>query len=365
MCNFLRIFALGGNEVAPTDVVDPKTGKTINMDLPAQWRRAAKTCELLADIIQNCPDDYFIVTHGNGPQVGNILLRSEYSLPILPPIPLDIIVADTQGAMGFMLAHITNILRIKGIKKHLASIITQVLVDPDDPDFKDPSKFIGPTYTREEIFSKKRDGQLYKIYNQTDQGEEIWRRVVGSPKPIDIIEIEIIEANLKAGVIPIAVGGGGIPVCKVEPKIKGEEEIYECRHGITFRRPRQTGRSADVYSGVDAVIDKDLASSLLGAKLIRRAAQRGEDLKAELTIFTNVDGAKLNFGKPNQKDLRLLTADEAQKFYDEGHFPNGSMGPKILAAINFVRGGGNKVHISTITSFYDTLKGKAGTTIVS
>jgi carbamate kinase len=361
----LRIFALGGNEVAPTDIIDPKTGKTINPDIPAQWRRAATTCNLLSEIILKDPDDYYILTHGNGPQVGNILLRSEYSLPILPAIPLDVIVADTQGAMGFMLAHTSNALRMRGINKPFATIVTQVVVDPDDPDFKDPSKFIGPALTREQAFEKKREGQLFKLYKTSEKGEEIWRRVVGSPKPIDILEIDVIEANLNVGIIPVAVGGGGIPVYPVKPKIENGEEIYECRHGITFKRPHQSETLAAVYSGVDAVIDKDLASSLLGTMLIDRAAKRGEDLEAEFIIFTNVDGAKLNFGKPDQKDLRLLTTKEARKFYDEGNFPSGSMGPKIKAAINFVEGGGKKSYITEVARYQDTLAGKAGTVIVS
>ena len=360
----LRIFALGGNEVAPTDIVDPATGKTINPDIPAQWKRAAKTCDLLSEIIQTYPDDYFVVTHGNGPQVGNLLLRSEYSLPILPPIPLDVMVADTQGAMGFMLAHIANALRIRGIKKELVTIVTQVVVDPNDPDFKDPSKFIGPAFTHEQAFEKEREGQLFKLYKKNNQGEEIWRRVVGSPKPIDIVEIEVIEANLKAGFIPIAVGGGGIPVRPVESRMDGGEEIYECRHNITFRRACRSKKAAAVYSGVDAVIDKDLASSLLGTMLIRRAAERKEDLEADFTIFTNVDGAKLNFGESNQEDLRRLTTGEAQQLCDEGHFPAGSMEPKIQAAINFVRGGGKKAYITTVELFRETLAGNAGTTIV-
>ncbi len=360
----LRIFALGGNEVAPTDIVDPETGKTINPDIPAQWRRAAKTCDLLSEIIQKNPDDYYILTHGNGPQVGNILLRSEYSLPIMPPIPLDTIVADTQGAMGFMMAHVANALRVRGINKGLATIVTQVVVDPDDPDFKDPTKFIGPSFTHEEVSEKERELQLFKLYKKNDQGEEIWRRVVGSPKPIDIVEIEVVEANLKAGFISIAVGGGGIPVVPVKPGIADGEEIYECRHEIVFRRPHQSETSAAVYSGVDAVIDKDLASSLLGEMLIRRAAERKEDLEAEFTIFTNVDGAKLNFGEPNQKDLRLLTANEAQQLCDKGHFPAGSMKPKVQAAVNFVLGGGNKAYITTVELFRETLAGNAGTTIV-
>lgn len=360
----LKIFALGGNEVAPTDIVDPKTGKTINPDIPAQWRRAAKTCNLLSEIIQQNPDDYYILTHGNGPQVGNILLRSEYSLPILPPIPLDVIVADTQGAMGFMLAHIANALRIRGIKKELVTIVTQVVVDPDDPDFKDPTKFIGPSFTHEQAFENEREGQLFKLYKKDDRGEEIWRRVVGSPKPIDVVEIEVIEANLKAGFIPVAVGGGGIPVCPVKPRIVDGDEIYECRHDVTFKRAYQSKKAAAVYSGVDAVIDKDLASSLLGTKLIRRAAENKEDLDAEFTIFTNVDGAKLHFGEPNQKDLRLLTVNEAQQLHDQGNFPAGSMGPKIQAAIDFVRGGGKKAYITSVELFRETLAGSAGTTIV-
>jgi carbamate kinase len=360
----LSIFALGGNEVAPTDIVDPKTGKTINPDIPAQWRRAAKTCDLLSEIIEKNPDDYYILTHGNGPQVGNILLRSEYSLPILPPIPLDVIVADTQGAMGFMLAHMGNALRVRGINKGLATIVTQVVVDPDDPDFKDPTKFIGPAFTHEQAFEKKREGQVFKLYKKDDKGKEIWRRVVGSPKPMDIVEIEVIEANLKAGCIPIAVGGGGIPVCTVKPGIADGEETYTCRHEIVFKRARQSGTPAAVYSGVDAVIDKDLASSLLGTMLVGRAAERNEELEAEFTVFTNVDGAKLNFGKPDQKDLRLLTVAEAQELHDQGSFPAGSMGPKIQAAINFVLGGGKKAYITAVPSYHETLAGNAGTTIV-
>ena len=364
MNRLLRIFALGGNEVAPTGIVDPKTGKTINPDIPAQWRRAAKTCNLLAEIIKERPDDYFIVTHGNGPQVGNILLRSEFSLPILPPIPLDVCVADTQGAMGFMLAHIANALRVKGISKSLGTIVTQVVVDPDDPDFQDPSKFIGPALTREQALEKEKEGQPVKLYKKNELGEEIWRRVVGSPKPIDIVEIDIIEANLNFGIIPVAVGGGGIPVSFVRPRIESGEEIYECRNEIIFKRPYKGESPAAVYSGVDAVVDKDLASSLLGTLLIDRASKRGENLEAEFTIFTDVDGAKLNFGEPDQKDLRILTVKEAQKFYDEGIFPGGSMGPKIKAVINFIKGGGRKAFISKVDLFHETLKGDAGTTIV-
>jgi carbamate kinase len=275
-----------------------------------------------------------------------------------------VIVAITQGGMGIMLSHISNALRVLGINKPHATILTQVVIDPEDPAFRDPSKFIGPAYTREEAFNRKREGQTFKLYKFNERGEELWRRVVGSPKPVDIVEIEVIEASLKAGIILVAVGGGGIPVRSVKPRIVNGEEIYVCRYEITFNRPFRKETSAVVYSGVDAVIDKDLASSLLGTILIRRAAERGEDLAADLTIFTNVDGAKLNFGEPNQKDLRLLTVDEAKKLFDEGYFPAGSMGPKIQAAINFIRGGGKKAYITAVASYRETLAGKAGTTIV-
>ena len=359
----LRIFALGGNEVAPTDIVDPGTGKTINPDIPAQWRRAARTCELLADIIGDAPDDHYIVTHGNGPQVGNILLRSDYSLPILPPIPLDVIVADTQGAMGFMMLHIGSALRIRGIDRPVAAIVTQVVVDPRDPDFKDPSKFIGPAYTRDQVVERQGADERYKLYRHNGN-TEIWRRVVGSPRPMDIVEIATIESNLKAGVIPIAVGGGGIPVYPVKPKRVDETEVFECRHGITFARKDGKRKPLNIYSGVDAVVDKDLATSLMGALLIERAAARGEKLEAELTILTNVDGAKRGFGRPDQEDLPLLSAAEARDLYDEGLFPSGSMGPKILAAVDFVRRGGRRAYITRVDAYRETLAGRAGTTIV-
>jgi len=360
----LKIFALGGNEVAPTDIIDPKTGKTINPDIPAQWKRAARACELLADIIEAAPDDDYVVTHGNGPQVGNILLRSDYSLPILPPIPLDVIVADTQGAMGYMLLHIGNALRAKGIRRPVAAIVTQVVVDPLDPDFKDPSKFIGPGYSPNQIEEKEGSPERYKRYHKNG-GREIWRRVVGSPKPVDIVEIDTIEANLRAGVIPIAVGGGGIPVHPVQPQKTPAGEVFPCRHSIVFEKRCGSGNPVpDIYSGVDAVIDKDLATSLMGALLMERAAQRGEHLTAELTILTNVDGVKRNFGKPDQADLRQLNAAEAQQLYDQGLFPSGSMGPKVLAAIEFVCRGGQRAFITEVSAYEDTVAGRAGTTIL-
>lgn len=352
----LRIFAFGGNEVSPTDITDPKTGKTIVPDIALQWQKTADTCRLVADILEAHPEDLFILTHGNGPQVGNILLRSEYSRDILHPIPLDICGADTQGAMAYMLAQLNNELSVRGINKKAAGIVTQVVVNRDDKGFKDPTKFVGPAYTKEEALKRKEEnGWDVKLYKQNAKGEEVWRKVVPSPEPTDIVEIEAVEALLKAGMVPITVGGGGIPVVEVA----GRNGLYATNYGIEF----EGGDNAKVYRGVEAVIDKDLASALLGTMLIKRAKERGEELDVSLTIFTGEDGAKLNYQKDNQVDLRKLTASEAEELYNEGNFPAGSMGPKIKATIEFIKNGGTIAYITKTDLFEETLKGKSGTTI--
>ncbi len=361
----LRIFALGGNEVSPSGKIDPKTGKLIIPDLPEQWQRTAETCKLLAKIIAEDPNDYYVITHGNGPQVGNILLRAEYSQPILHLLPLDVCDADTQGAMGYMLAQLTNDLRVLGIDRIAAETVTRVVVDETDPEYAAPSKFIGPSYSKEDAL-KKRDNEGYKMkfYKLNEQREEIWRRVVPSPKPIDIVEIEIIETNLHAGIIPIAVGGGGIPVKKVKPELYNGEEIYSCNYNIIYKRKYNSLLSPiDIYTGVEAVVDKDLASSLLGSMLIQRAKNRGEELEAELIIFTDVDSVKLNFQKPGQKDIRKASTNELKQLMDNNIFPRGSMAPKIEAAINFVSSGGRRAYITKASLYYETLAGRAGTTI--
>ncbi|MFA6583814.1 MAG: carbamate kinase [Elusimicrobiaceae bacterium] len=357
MKKVLRIFAFGGNEVSPTGITDPKTGKSIVPDIPMQWQKTADTTKLVADILEKHPQDLFVLTHGNGPQVGNILLRSENSRDILHPIPLDICGADTQGAMAYMLAQLNNELAVRGISKKAAGIVTQVVVNKDDKGFKDPTKYVGPAYSKAEAMERhEKNGWDVKCYKKNDKGEEVWRKVVPSPDPIDIVEIEAVEALLNAGMVPITVGGGGIPVVETEGK-NGE---YKTNYDITFK-----GKSgAKVYRGVEAVIDKDLASALLGTMLLKRAKENGQTLDVSLTIFTGEDGAKLNYQKPNQVDLRKLTVAEAQDLYDKGNFPAGSMGPKIKAAIEFVRNGGSVAYISKTELFEETLKGKAGTTIV-
>ena len=357
----LRIFAFGGNEVSPTGERDPKTGKAVVADIAMQWRRTAETCRFIAGIVERHQGDLFILTHGNGPQVGNILLRSEYSRPILHGVPLDVCGADTQGAMAYILAQLNNELSVRGIAKKVCGIVTQIEVDSEDPDFKTPSKYIGPAYSKEEAVARRdNDGWQVKLYKKDSAGSEVWRRVVASPVPKKVLEIEAVEAALKAGLIPIAAGGGGIPVVRVKPDSAG---AYGCNYGVSFRGPA----SAEVYTGVEAVIDKDLASALLGASLLSRAKARGEKLEASLTIFTGEDGAKLNYQTPQQVDLRKLTVGQADELLSRNPcpFPAGSMGPKIKAAVAFVKAGGTSACITKTELFEAALKGEAGTTITA
>ncbi|MCK5429673.1 MAG: carbamate kinase, partial [Anaerolineales bacterium] len=342
----LRIFAFGGNEVSPSGLKD-ENGKAINPDIAMQWQRTKKTCEFVADIMKEHPQDTYIITHGNGPQVGNVLLRAEYSRPILPSLPLDVCGADTQGSMGYMMAQLlTNELKLRGINKIAAETVTQVLVDGDDPDFKNPSKFIGSSYTKDEAAKRKeQNGWNVKLYKRDREGNEIWRRVVPSPVPKTIIEIDIIEKNIEAGIIPICVGGGGVPVIE----IKRESGIYNANYGISY----QSQDDVRLLKGVEAVIDKDLASALLGKLLLEKAKARGEEIEISLTIFTGEDGAKLNYQKPDQADLRKLNLSELEKIYfsEPCPFPSGSMGPKIKAIIEFLRFGGNIAYITKTDLF--------------
>ncbi|MCX5785650.1 MAG: carbamate kinase [Elusimicrobia bacterium] len=364
----IRIFAFGGNEVAPVGLKDPKSGKAINPDIAMQWQRTADTCKLVADIFQQHPEDLYVMTHGNGPQVGNVLMRAELCRDTLPPLPLDVCVADTQGAMAYMLGQLNNELNIRGIDNILAGIVTQVVVDKDDPDFKSPSKYIGPSYSREEADQRvKENGWVMKLYKKDAQGAEIWRRVVPSPVPTDIVEIDAIEALLAKGIVPVTVGGGGIPVREVLPEEEAGKEVYTCNYGVKFSKAARAGsKPLKMYTGVEAVIDKDLASALLGVMLMKRARARGEEVEVSLTIFTGEDGAKLNYQKPDQRDLRVIKVSELAAIYnqDPPPFPAGSMGPKIKAVIEFVKHGGSVAYISRTDLFEETLKGRAGTTVL-
>lgn len=358
----LKIFALGGNEISPSDTFNIETKKLMLPGLPEQWKRTFITCEQIAKIIKEAPNDFYIITHGNGPQVGNLLLNSNN---IDMNSEIDVCDADTQGSMGYMLSQLTNSLSILGINKVAAETITKVVVDENDPAFSSPSKFIGPSLNQKEAMEKQqRENRPYMFYKKDKTGNGLWRWVVPSPDPIDIVEIDIIEANLSAGIIPIAVGGGGIPVIKVKPDIIDGYEIYKCKFGITYRRKFSLNNfPVNIYSGINAVVDKDLSSSLLGVKLLKKLKARGEKINAELFIFTDIDGVKLNYQQRDQIDLKHLSLNEARKLYKENIFPAGSMGPKIKAAVNFLEGGGRRVVISNSDFYMDTLNGKSGTII--
>jgi len=263
-----------------------------------------------------------VLVHGNGPQVGNLLLKNELAKEVVPAMPLYVCVSNTQGSLGLGLQQqLKNSLKKAGIDKDIVTMITQVVVDPSDPAFTNPTKPIGPFYTEEEA-KKLIVQQGYHMVEDSGRG---WRRVVPSPVPQRIVEATAIKKALEQDMIVIAAGGGGIPV------MEENGELY----------------------GVDGVIDKDLAALKLAL-----------EVKADiLFLLTGVSKVAINFGKTNQKLLDNITADEAEKYYQEGHFPPGSMGPKIRAAIDFVRAGGQKAVIGLLEEALSAVEGKAGTTI--
>ncbi len=315
MSNKLAVVAVGGNSLI-TDKHHP--------DVPHQWDAVRETCRHLADMVEN--GWTLVVTHGNGPQVGYILRRNELASHEVHPTPLDVIGADTQGSIGYMLQQaLRNELNSRGIDKPVVSVVTQVLVDRDDPGFKNPTKPIGSFM--EEADARKFEAEGWQVVEDAGRG---WRRVVASPIPLEVVEQDAIQTLTSAGNIVIAVGGGGIPV--VQNK-KGE--LRE-------------------LSGVFAVIDKDRASALL-------AQQIGADL---LLISTAVEKVALNFGKPDEKWLDHMTLAEAKTYMAEGtHFAKGSMAPKIEAVITFLEAGGKKALITDPANIARALRGETGTFI--
>ncbi|MFH1009757.1 MAG: carbamate kinase [bacterium] len=307
------VVALGGNAISKPGVSDTIANQF------------SHTREALRGVIELVRRDYrLVITHGNGPQVGNALLRVELARGKAPILPLGIIVADTEGGMGYMIEQcLQNVLLKAGLRHDVVSIVTQVVVDKDDPNLKNPTKFIGQFYTEKEA---KRLAAESGCQVKAD-GDRGWRRVVGSPIPLEIINRAAIRQLISSGTIVIAAGGGGVPVY----------------------------READGwYEGVDAVVDKDRASAVLA-----------RDIGAEeLCILTATDKVALNFGKPNQRDLNRITVSEAKAFASQGHFPAGSMGPKIEAAITFLESGGERVVICALENLPLALDGKAGTLIV-
>ena len=309
----LAVIAIGGNSL----ILDSK--KITVMD---QYHAASETSHHIAALV--AAGYRVVVTHGNGPQVGFILLRSDLARNVLHEVPLDSCVADTQGALGYQIGQtLANELRRQHIQKSIATVVTQVLVDRNDKAFANPTKPIGSFYTEADAQKHKAEsGWVLK----EDAGRG-WRRVVASPKPLKIVEENTIRLLLDQDVIVIAVGGGGIPVLE---NAQGELE------------------------GCAAVIDKDFASCLLA-----------KNLKADLFIIsTGVDKVAVDFKKPTQRFLDKLTVAEAKKYLAEGQFPAGSMGPKIEAAIDFLEHGGKKVIITQPHLLEEAIAGKNGTHLV-
>jgi len=313
MIEKLAIVAIGGNSL----IEDPK-----NPGIARQWDAARKTCEHIANMIVN--GWHVVVTHGNGPQVGYILRRGEIaSKEGVHDVPLDLIVADTQGSIGYMLQQgLDDALRRRGFNRTCATVITQVRVDADDPAFQKPTKPIGGFMTEAE--ARKFESEGWSVMEDSGRG---WRRIVASPIPRGIVEINAIQALMLSGYTVIACGGGGIPV---------------------VRQPDGSLR------GVYSVIDKDRCSALLALTL--RA-----DL---LMISTGVEKVALNFGKPDQRELDRLNLEDAKRYLSEGHFGVGSMLPKVEAAIDFVQNGGPRAIITDPFHLEAALNGEAGTHIL-
>ncbi len=306
------VVAIGGNAVNRPG--EPATAENMIKNLTG-------TAVYLADMLDSFE---IVITHGNGPQVGNLLLQQEAAKDVVPPFPLDVNDAQTQGSLGYMIAlTLQNELIRRGIKKEIAAVVSRLVVDENDPAFKEPTKPVGPFYSQEEAEKLMKE----KGWNMVEDAGRGWRRVVPSPWPLDFVEKEIVRSFLNSGVVAIAAGGGGIPVVREKDG--------------TLR-------------GVEAVIDKDRASALLAIEL---------DVDM-LIILTGVEKVYLNFGKPDQKALDVLTTTDAKKYLEAGEFPKGSMGPKIEASIKFVEETGKEALITDMTKLKEALEGKTGTKIV-
>ena len=309
----IAVVAFGGNALLKSNEIGT---------IEQQEKNTLETCEKLLGLLEQGYE--LVLTHGNGPQVGNILLRNEagYQQYKIPKMPLDICVADSQGGIGYMIERqMRNALTKANVNKNVVAVITQVLIDINDPAFQNPTKPIGPYYLKEEA---ELLGNANNWIFKEDARKRGWRRVVASPKPLEVMNNQVISDLVEKGHIVIAAGGGGIPVYW---------------HSDT-----------KYLEAIEAVIDKDLASAVLAKEI-------GAD---RFYIITDVSKVCINYNKPSQKQLDHLTVEEAKANYDAGEFPSGSMGPKILAAIAFLENGGKE---AIITCEEDLEKANCGTRI--
>ena len=309
----LAVLAIGGNSLI-------KDKNHIAMSW--QYEAVKETGKYIAELIAEGMS--IVITHGNGPQVGFIYRRGELGRHELPLIPLDICGADTQGAIGYMIQKaLLNHFRRMGVAKKVTTVVTQTLVNTDDPSFQHPTKPIGSFMPEEEALANRKEFG-WEVVEDAGRG---FRRVVPSPIPREIIELDVIRLLIERGYVVVATGGGGIPVIRND---RGEIE------------------------GVEAVIDKDLASSLLARNL-------GADT---FIISTAIDAVYLNFGTENQKPIAHATLPEIKRYLAEGHFKPGSMKPKIESIILFLEGGGKKAIITSPENLLKSVRGESGTTIV-
>ena len=312
MPSILTVLAIGGNSL-----IKEKN----KIALSFQYEAVKETTKYIADLVE--AGLHLVISHGNGPQVGFIYRRGEIAVKELPLVPLDICAADTQGAIKYMIEKaLSNEFRKRGIDKKITAVVTQTLVDGNDSAFKNPSKPIGSFMSEEEAIAKKKESG-WEVLEDSGRG---YRRVVPSPLPIEIIELDAIKLLVKHDYIVLAVGGGGVAVMRNE---QGDLE------------------------GLEAIIDKDKASSLLARNIGA----------GTLIISTSVDEVYLNFGEKNQKAIRNVSLSEIKGYLEEGHFKPGSMKPKIEATIEFLEGGGEKAIITSPENLLNAFRGEAGTTI--
>lgn len=308
------VLALGGNAIT-------KAQEEGNRD--EQWSNVSRTCQYIAALAKE--GHRIVIIHGNGPQVGNLLRKNEIAKDVVPPMPLDVCVSNTQGSLGYAICQsLGNYLSKAGLLMSVAAVITQVVVDRKDPAFQNPTKFVGS------FFSEAEAAQLMakKGFTMKEDSGRGWRRVVPSPEPRVIVEKDVIKKLLDAGMIVVAAGGGGIPVIE----------------------------NADGLIGVEAVIDKDMAGQLLANEINANA----------FLLLTEVERVCINFGRPDEQPIEKMTVAEARQYQAAGHFPPGSMGPKMEAAIRFVSAGNNRqAVIASLEKASLALSGESGTVITA